>query len=104
MFSKLKGLNPAPLSEVFGVQTLDEALVHDLYFISPHTSPRIQTGLTAEHNTLQQERSTNEGYRKDMKSKLRNEQHEREQEQTHHVAMLRELQHMLGREIHFGAS
>ena len=33
---------------------------------------------------------------KEMKCKLRNEQHEREQEQTHHVAMLRELQHMLG--------
>lgn len=58
----------------------------------------LKTGLTAEHNTLQQERSTNEGYRKDMKSKLRNEQHEREQEQTHHVAMLRELQHMLANE------
>ena len=31
-----------------------------------------------------------------LKNKLRHEQHEREQEQTHHVAMLREIQHMLG--------
>ena len=31
-----------------------------------------------------------------MRTKLRHEQHEREQEQTHHVAMLRELQQMLG--------
>ena len=38
---------------------------------------------------------------KEMKCKLRNEQHEREQEQTHHVAMLRELQHMLGNLVDF---
>ena len=44
----------------------------------------------------QRERAEHEVQIKDLKSKLRNEQHEREQEQTHHVAMLRELQHMLG--------
>eukprot|EP00116_Pleurobrachia_bachei_P003838 sb/3464100/ len=52
----------------------------------------------ADKSRFSRERESLEAQTREMKTKLRHEQYEREQEQTHHVAMLREIQQMLAAE------
>ena len=56
-----------------------------------------QCSLAAEEACSVQAKNDHSTAIQEMRTKLRHEQHEREQEQTHHVAMLRELQQMLGK-------